>query len=122
MLNLRNKSVNVNRSQLLQTLKKNREIHVKEFAAAEAGYQQAMIDELQKTLKKVKKGEVKELHVSLSRPRSYEKEYTETIEMLEMSVDENINLDAESFRAYFKDEWSWSNGFKTLAAAYSGAV
>lgn len=122
MLNLRNKSVNVNRISLLETLKQNREIHVREFDAAEGGYQQAMLDKLADTVKKVKKGEVKELSISLPRPRSYEKEYTETIEMLEMSVDENINLDAESFRAYFKDEWAWSSGFKTLVASYSGAV
>lgn len=122
MLNLRNKSVNVNRVSLLETLKANREIHIKDFIAAETGYQQAMLDKLMETVKKVKKGEIKELNISLSRPRSYEKEYTETIEMLEMSVDENINLDVESFRAYFKDEWPWSNGFKSLVASYSGAL
>lgn len=122
MLNLRNKSVNVNRLQLLETLRTNREKHIKEFNSAEAGYQEAMIEKLQETLKLVKKGKVKELNVALSRPRSYEKDYTETIEMLELSVDENINLDSESFRAYFKDEWSWSTGFKTLVASYSGAL
>lgn len=122
MLNLRNKSVNVNRVALLETLKKNRELHIKEYNAAAGGYHQAMLDKLQETIKKVKKGEVTELNVSLSRPRSYEEHYTETIEMLELSVDENINLDSESFRAYFKDEWSWSGGFKNLVASYSGAL
>ena len=122
MMNLRNKSVNVNRIQLIEILKVNREKHAIEFQASINGYQQAMIDFLQKTLKEIRKGKVKELSISLARPRSYEKDYTEAIEMLEVSVDDNINLDSESFRAYFKDEWQWSNGFKSLVASYSGAM
>jgi hypothetical protein len=118
-------SVNVDRLELLEILKKNREKHVAEYNLAVAGYPAAMIKELQDQIKAVKKGTVKELHLRLPRPTSYEENYTEVIEMLEMSVDKTIHLDRSGFKSYIKDEWGWSGAFKAMSSSYSsfaGAV
>lgn len=113
------RTVNVDRIQLIDILKKNLEKHKAEYQAAQAGYQAAMLAELKKAMKEVKAGKVKELNVHLAAPFSNEDSYVEVIEMLEMSVDQNIQLDNSTFRSYVKDEWHWSGSFKALAASYS---
>jgi hypothetical protein len=122
MISLHQQSVNVNRVALLGALRKNREAHITAFQEAVDGYQEAMLETLRNTTKKVKRGEVKELNVRLPAPVSHEKDYTQVIEMLELSVDENINLSSDAFQAYFKDKWAWSEGFHALASSYSGKM
>lgn len=122
MISLHSQSVNVNRKDLLQVLIANRELHVKEFSEAIDGYQQAMLDVLAQTTKNVKKGLIAELNLRLAKPASHEDDYTQVIEMLEVSVDEVINLSSDAFQAYYKDKWNWSAGFKALASTYSGAA
>jgi len=38
--------------------------------------------------------------------------------MMEMSVDENINLDSQSFKAFVKNEWAWSYNFAKTTTLY----
>lgn len=122
MISLHSQSVNVNRAELLKVLIANRDQHVKEFNEAIAGYQQAMLDVLAKAVKDVKKGLITELNIRLPKPSSHEEDYSQVIEMLEVSVDEVINLSSDAFQAYYKDKWGWSAGFKALASTYSGAI
>jgi hypothetical protein len=51
-------------------------------------------------------------------PQNHAEEFTEMIEMFELSVDEKINLDHQSFKAFFKNEWPWKKQFEMLAASY----
>jgi hypothetical protein len=37
-------------------------------------------------------------------------------------VDDVINLDSESFKAYVKNEWSWSKSFDVTATMYKSFV
>lgn len=118
MITINQQSVNVNRQKLLECLRTNRDNHVREYNQAVDCYQEAMVDALKKKLKEVRSGKVKELSINLPRPKSFESNYTDVIEMLEMSVDENINLDSSAFKAYIRDEWNWSQGFKSIAGSY----
>jgi hypothetical protein len=119
MFNSNRQSVNVNRLALVEVLKANRITHVASYNEAVAGFQEKMIEVLKETLKKAKRGELKYLSVALQSPSSHEQEYTDAIEMLEVSVDDVINLDSDMFKAYYKDQWSWSRGFNELVGTYS---
>ena len=119
MFSSNRQSVNVNRQNLLAVMKENRTKHIKDYNDAVEGFQDAMIDLLKLTLSKAKRGELKYLSVSLAAPQSHEQEYTDAIEMLEVSVDEVINLDTDMFKAYYKDQWAWSRGFNELVGTYS---
>lgn len=117
MLTLRNKTVNVPRSVLLDSIAANLEIHKAQFQEAVEVYQKRLQIELQEALDIVN-GQINfdtlsKVRVTFNPPQSHEGDYIEVLEMMEMSVDENINLDSESFRAYIKNEWSWSSGLLT---------
>lgn len=114
-------SVNVKRSELLEILKKNRDQHKLDYKEAVDGYRGAKIKALEDALEKVKtedKPEKTSLKVSLNRPINYISEYTQIIDMLEMSVDEVIKLDSDSFQAYIKDNWSWKRSFMLSNSSY----
>lgn len=122
MLNLRNKSVNVSRSSLLIALRQNLELYREMYQEAVADYKVKLKFELEDALKMVSTAsfeakDAKSIKIDLHPPVDHSNDYIEVIEMLEVSVDENINLDVESFRAFFKNEWSWSAPFDTAFAA-----
>lgn len=120
MITLNSQSVNVDRIRLLETLKKNREAHIKEYNEAMAAYKPAMLAALNQEIENVNSGKTKELRLSLPLPCSHENSYTNVIDMLEYSVDETINLSSDAFKAYVKDEWNWSGSFKGLVSSYVG--
>lgn len=113
MLSMRQKSVNVSRLQLIECLKTNLELHKEQYKEAVTTYHERLKIELKEAYDKVNCGIINEkelfsIQIYFNPPTSHEKDYKEILEMMEMSVDENINLDAESFRAFIKNEWPWT--------------
>lgn len=122
MMNIRQRSVNVNRQELLKKLHENLELHRAEYQEALSEFKERLEADLQLALKRVKKTDdvlsLKNFSFNITFPQNHEKDYIEVIEMLEMSVDETINLDTESFRAYIKNEWVWNHSFKSTLMSY----
>lgn len=110
-------SVNVNRLALIDVLKTNMAKHIEEYQQALVDYRAKVVKELSAALDRAQSGDFKKVVVSVTVPQSHEEDYKDIIEMLEVSVDETIHLDRSSFKAYYKDEWGWSNSFKTLTAS-----
>jgi hypothetical protein len=121
MMNLRQRSVNVKRVELLEALKKNLEIHRAEYKEALVDFKTRLLEDLEAGAKHVADttpAELAKFSVRINFPQNHEKDFEEVIEMLELSVDEHINLDSESFKAYFKNEWSWTHTFELMNASY----
>lgn len=122
MLNQHNRSVNVSRKELLTALIANLAAHRKDYLEAVADYRVKVLHDLKKKTKEATKATDEQLlrmsHLYFNPPQNHEQEYLDMIEMFEMSVDENINLDHASFKAYFKNEWPWSQQFAATAMAY----
>lgn len=68
---------------------------------------------------KLSDAEILNLRITIpTAPVNHEDEYIEVIEMLEMSVDQHINLSVDLFKAYVKNQWGWTNSFKSLVGSY----
>ena len=122
MINLHTQTVNVNRQDLLVALRAGLEKHKAAYTEAVSDYQAAVLKFLGDALKRAKKGDFKDVVLKLTPPSDRSDDYVKVIEMLEMSVDENINLDAESFRAYVKNEWPWTRSFELAGTMYKTAA
>jgi hypothetical protein len=125
MMNIRNKSVNVERTKLLEALKTNLELHRAQYKEAVADFQARLLKDLTVAKNKVKKANpesLKDFRFDINFPANHEKDFVEVIDMLEHSTDETINLDSESFKAYFKNEWSWTHSFETSLALYKSGT
>jgi hypothetical protein len=105
-------------SDLLKHLKKNRDAHVKEYAEAMVGYREALVKELKAMTKKAIAGEDIELYVRVVQPENYEQHYTEAIEILEWTVDKEVEIDRHQFKQYVQDEWQWKQQFARTAGLY----
>lgn len=121
MITIRQKSINIDRKILLAALKDNLDAHAAEYFDALADYKKHIANELAKAVieaETLPPEDVAKISVRFNPPQDHRKDYQDAIEMLEFSADDLINLDQESFKAYVKNEWSWTQGFKLMAASY----
>lgn len=119
MLNLRQQTVNVKRTDLIAALKQGLDLHKAQYTEALNDYHTAVITFLRSAVERVElDGDYSDVVLKLSSPENKEKEYLDVIEMLEVSVDETIQLDKESYKAFYKNEWPWTQNFLALAASY----
>jgi len=125
MLTMHQRSVTVDRQRLLEALHANRDLHRAEYAEALVEYHARLRADLAAALGRVEAvtdvETLRNFRFQLPFPQNHETEYTRAIEMLEMSVSETIELDEQSFRAYFKNEWQWSGQMLAAKAAYATA-
>lgn len=112
--------VTVNRHELLNTVKSNRANHEDEFKKLRAAYHQACINWCRGEADRLERegGEIE--YKSLPRPQSHIKEYNLIVQMLEMSVEEEIELTHSQFARYVMDQWEWSEDFGSLKTMYRG--
>ncbi len=100
-------SVRVNKAELLAKVKHNRDDHRGLFLKAQEGFRARAIEELDDMLKAAQtKNEVR-LYVGLTPPQDHTVEYDRAIQMLEMSMDETVEIDATAFAQLVRNEWSW---------------
>lgn len=112
------KSVRVDASKLLEILRKNREVHIKEFNEAVTEHRAKVIEQMKKNLTQAEDGGKLVCAISLPEPKSYESSYNLAIKMLEMSLDKEIELSYDEFQQYVEDEWGWKNSFTATASLY----
>ncbi len=111
------------RHQLLNALKKNREIHQHEYKEAVKGYWEKVQELSAKIHNRASKMDgtfhpkVNEL-ARLSIPVDNTKKYDNLIKQLEMSKDSTLELDSTQFNCIVNDEWDWAVSAKTLNSSY----
>lgn len=124
MLNMQRQLVNVDRLQLIEALRTGLSTHKVEYSEAKKDYEAAVVKFLEEATARAKSGNFQDLVLRLTKPENHEKDYTNVIELLEVSVDATIQLDSDAFRAYYKGEWGWKRSFTEASASlksYLGA-
>jgi len=117
------KDVTVKKDQLLEKLKANKAEHRKIFEEALEGYRKRVINLLTTHLEAAKAGKKVNLHdFDLYQPQDQTKDYDRAITMIEMSVDDNITLTENDFRAFVMDDWNWQHNFLISNSLYSGTA
>lgn len=106
-------------SELLETLKKNREAHNAIFLEAVEGYQKEAVRILEEHIARIKKGTREQVYVSLPVPVEHTFDYDRAILMLKMHQGETFELDEQSFAELVMDEWGWRQTFLTSNSTYS---
>src|SRR3954468_2858379 len=107
------KNLYFNKEQVLERLRENRANHEKIFLEAQEGFKAAVIKELEARLEAARKGQGISRYLNLAEPVNQLKDYDRAIAMLEMSLDEEIELDEKQFAQYMQDDWSWKGQFLT---------
>lgn len=123
------KDVKCKKADLIDKLRANRDVHVREYKEACAGYRDqalAKVDEIMDQLKRqisaLKEGEavpLANIFFSLPAPESHAADYDRVLTMLSMSVDDEITLDQKSFSQYVMDNWDWKESWEGTKMSYS---
>jgi len=111
--------VRVDKKTVLKKLKENRKTHRDIFEEVVIGYRAEVIKQLEKHIKQMKSGKPKRTYISIPSPEDHTDDYDVAIEMLEMSLDDSIDMDTETFQAFYKDDWGWKQQFLASNSGYS---
>ena len=110
--------IKVEKEELLKKLIDNRTKHVAEYESAVDGFKTSRIEELQRHLDRAIAGEPVRNNISFDEPACHTDDYDTVIEMLQMSVDEEIYITMSEFKQYVQDKWNWSNSFSVTNSKY----
>jgi hypothetical protein len=130
--------VRVNKAALLEKVKANLDQHKKDYEQACKDYADearavlaeklaAIQAEFKKVAEAVEKGGLKPAKVALSMdlisvrltvPESHEKDYLKAVAMLEMSTQDEVELEQDDFSRLVMDEWGWKEAFRETVAFY----
>lgn len=138
-----NRTITVDRLNLLATLTKNKEAHVKEYEAALRGYLEEaktkIAEQKQKALKEVEYAAQRALNelnmfdptkaqdtivfckgisFQLIAPKNYSAEYDQAIQMMSWETKDEVELSTSEFRSFIMDKWDWVEDFKISSARY----
>ena len=115
------RDVRMNKSELLEIVRANKEKHIKEFNEAVEDFKKAAINIAEHNLKLAQTGDTEQIAKFKqlpSKPTSYEDSYTRAIRMLELSVDDVIEVEEHVFNQLVLDEWQWKQNFAVSSALY----
>ena len=101
-------SVTMKKSDLMNRVEKNRKEHRSLFLKAQDGYRQAVIGELNVMLAEAKERKPMRRMINLPEPEDHTADYDRVIDMIEMSIDDEVELSAQEFDWYVRDNWAWS--------------
>jgi hypothetical protein len=108
--------ITVDKKELLLKLEANREEHEREYRAAHAAWNQALIAKLREMLAQAEAGKGIELCIDLPEPQSHTDDYE--IDMLKWHGDDTVELSAIEFQHYVQDQWNWKRDFLANASQY----
>lgn len=125
-------SMSFSKSQVIETLKKNRTEHEKIYLEAVEGYRKAFEEAMEKMATRLTdlRWELEEKKLpeprldngplnKLKVPKNSLKEYDTVLEMLELTEDNTIVLDQDQYNCYMKDNWYWMKDFLITNSMYS---
>jgi hypothetical protein len=114
------RQIKVNKAKLLETIKKNRDEHRGLVKEAQKRFREIAIKALDATLKAALNGKPFELNnlVAIRVPEDHTRDYDRSIQMLEMSVEDEIIVNEQEFQNYVQDIWGWSRNWAISNSDY----
>lgn len=103
--------VKVKKNELITKLTENRKKHKELVEKAKTGYIKTIKYQLEKLMEEVKQNKIINLRdlYKYDQPVDKTAEYDTALEMLEMSVEDEITLTHREFQHFVQDKWDWSD-------------
>ena len=112
------RTITVKKTQLLETLKKNRDSHRDNFLKAQEGFRQEVIEQLDEALKSAREGRKVTSYIHIPEPQDHTKDYDVAISMLEWETVDTVSLEKHDFERFVNDDWEWKQEWIHSNTAY----
>jgi hypothetical protein len=112
----------VEKSDLIERLKQNRDEHRAIFERAQSVYREKVIEELDRALDDAKNGRKILRFLNLPEPEDHTREFDTAIQMLEWDTSGTVELTRRDFARYVQNEWEWRASFSANTESYSAML
>lgn len=112
-------TIRVKKNALLEKIRENRAEHRAIFEKAVEGYKDFVIANLDRRIERLRQGKAIEETLYFAVPQDHTDDYDRVIGMLEMSLDEELELEESLYRMYVDNNWAWAQNFATSNASYT---
>lgn len=115
------KTVRMNKDELLQIVRENKEKHISEYNESVQDYIDLVMKISKDNLTLAKTNDIKQISKIKHKPQepvSYEDSYNRAIRMLELSIEDVIEIDSTTFNQLVLDEWQWKQQFTATISSY----
>jgi len=109
----------VDKDQLLDTLKDNRDTHRTAFMAAMDKFRTLAIERFEENIEEIKRGGPVRTFLELPVPEEHTKDYDRAIMMLEWDKGTEVELSEVEFAQYVEDDWGWQQSFASNTMSYT---
>lgn len=109
----------VEKDRLRETLEKNRAKHREIFEEALEGYKTRAVELLEEHIERIRSGKVEQVVVSLPRPEDHTDDYDRALANLDWTIFDTVELSAQEFDCYVRDNWRWKREFVATTAMYN---
>jgi hypothetical protein len=110
--------ITVNKADLIETLRNNRDKHREMFLTAQEKYRETMIDELDRALRVARAhGKIKRAF-TMPVPEDHTEDFDTVISMLEWDQGETVELSHRDFLMYVENNWGWQASFAANTESY----
>lgn len=114
--------ITVNKAQLIEKMKANREKHHDIVVEAQEGFRAKVMDRLDEMLKLAASGQPIDINVGLRMPEDHTDDYDTVIGMLELDTGDEVEIDMAQYKMWVQDDWGWQRSFTTTNAFYSATA
>jgi hypothetical protein len=114
------RKINVQKSKLIEQIKKNKENHIKEFEKAVVAYKEEALKQLAELTKKVSEGKLG-IQLDLVTPVNNSENYDKIVEMFEWEVNDVVELEQKEFIEYVQDETEFAVSAKFSNTFYASS-
>ena len=112
-------SITVNKQNLIETLRGNRDQHRDIFEQAQVVYRAKVIEELDRALDDAKNGRKVIRFINLPEPEDHTADFDTAIDMLEWDTADTVTLDRRDFKRFVQNKWEWEASFAGTTMTYA---
>ena len=108
----------MHKQDLITCLKQNYVNHRETYLKAREGYRNRVVKELESMVVEVRHGADIRNSMSLPEPEDHSEDYTRSIQLLEMCLDEEVLVTDEDIKRLVMDEWDWKDHWTAINSNY----
>ncbi len=115
-------TVKVNRDELLAKITANREHHRAIFEKALKAYRAMVLELLEARIARIRLGKEIDLYFNLPVPEDHTEDYDSVIDMLGMHQDSEIEISADDYSCFVRDDWNWKRAWADSTLSYTTRI
>lgn len=117
-------SITVNKQNLIETLKTNRDEHQAIYAKAVLAYKARYVEEAKRFADEaVRSAAIGARFVAFNYPpvpEEHTDDFDRAIQMLEWDLSDTVDLSTHEFAQYVQNNWGWAKTFTSNTVSYTG--